>query len=485
MEPAIELKKLCETWWDRLMDSTKGEQHRFAEHFLRLLGWEAPARIEVVDANAVSARPAAASYILRGGAQSALAAHFVMPGSLEPPTSLVERGLDFCETTRYLVDATRSLHVNYVLVTDLYRSYLYDSRTEELLLYSNTPADFTREFGTTLTQSDVERGALEEIRRQPRSYIARQLREWCHRWCETMMVETRQPEETASLLIDRLLVLRYLMEHEILKRPGWRLRPRFLAVLRAAGGANGHGCGKLLLKLFQDLWRDWKVELFAPRPGLDEVLDKDSLTGPLLRELNLLARTKFTIATVLESFNYGEATEKARVRMIPEDNPEREEYLQKITAAGVDEARIVVDLEDEGYRAIFHWFDQLIAVYDRLEAAADLETARRDVLRLQAQDDLDLFAWSELDANRPQAISDKVRHAIEHGLGLYYGTRRQYRTSRLILHLYLIDRYEQSRYHVVAFPRVEAALTPRPRMTEADRKRLFEPPPERSEWEAI
>ncbi|MBI5094377.1 MAG: hypothetical protein HZB26_18315 [Candidatus Hydrogenedentes bacterium] len=473
MGTAQDIAKLCESWWETLADSTKAEQHRYAERFLTLLGWNNPPPID-------RRPPGTLSYILRGGSQSAAVAHFLMPGSLESPRALVERGLDYCEVTRALVDATHGLNASYAFITDLHRSYLYDVRTDELLLHADTPAQFNQEFGGALSRSDVEHGSLEEVRRQPRSYLARQLREWCQRWCETLSGEPHVPEELAHQAIDRLLVLRYLFDHDILKRPGWRLQQRYSDLLALAFGPSPQGCGQQLVALFHDIWLDLKTELFAAAPALDAVLEQDVIAAPLLREFSLLSRCKFTIATILESFNYGEAAEKARVRMIPEENADRNAYLGMQTVATVDSVHIEVDISDEGYRAILQWFDKLAALYDRL----DTDFSHSAQPRTQEHDELDLFAWSELNAARPHALGDRLHHAIEHGLTVYYTTPRQKRTARLMLYLHVISRYEQSKQRFVRFPSIEGTLKPRPRMLEADRKRIFQPYVQ-DEWEVI
>lgn len=473
MTTARDITKLCESWWETLADSTKTEQHRYAEQFLTLLGWNHPPALD-------RQLPGALSYMLRGGAQSALVAHFLMPGALDSPRVLVERGLDFCPATRALGDATRAINANYAFITDLRRSYLYDIRTDELLLHADTPAQFNQEFGETLTRADIEHGSLEEIRRQPRSYLARQLREWAQRWCETLRADSQLPEELANQAIDRLLVLRYLFDHDILKRPGWRFQQRYAELLDAAFDAAPQPCGQQLVTLFHDIWLDLKSSLFAATPPLDAALENDAFAAPLLREFSLLSRCKFTIATILESFNYGEAAEKARVRMIPEENTDRNAYLAMQTVKTVDDAHIEVDISDEGYRAVLQWFDKLVALYERLELdfSASAQPRQRD------HEELDLFAWSELNATRPSALADRLHHAVEHGLTVYYTTPRQERTARLILYLHVISRYEQSKQRFSRFPSIEATLKPRPRILDSDRKRIYQSSVG-DEWEVI
>ncbi len=263
MEALGKITKLCEAWWERLSDSTRADHQKYAEQFLGLLGWSDTA---LIDTSLREGALSSASFVLRGGGESAVAAHFVMPGSLDPPSSLVERGLDCCEATRLLVNGTRKLNIRYAFVTDLFRSYLYDAHTDELLLHADTPDVFHREIAGVLVRSHVERGSLEEVRRNPRSYAARQLREWCRHWCDAIVSDSDLDKETGSLAIDRLLVLRYLFDHDIMKRSDWRLGQRFSQVIARAFGPEPKGTGKALTTLFHDIWFDWKGGLFRPFP---------------------------------------------------------------------------------------------------------------------------------------------------------------------------------------------------------------------------
>ena len=104
MRSAIDIQRLCESWWERLADSTRDDQHRFAEKFLSLLHWTDS---DQVAPTAVPGLPSATAYVIRMKSHAPLVTYFTLPGMLEPPTAVVKRGLDFCETTRTLVDTNR------------------------------------------------------------------------------------------------------------------------------------------------------------------------------------------------------------------------------------------------------------------------------------------------------------------------------------------------------------------------------------------
>ncbi len=451
-----EITKLCESWRDQLAGAAKSGQAPFAEGLLRMLGWEMPVPFSPKEgAKALSASP----YILRAGGQTALVAFFVMPGTLEPPTAVVERGLDFCRTTRTLIDDAASIDVGHVVVSDLYRYYLYDARTEELVLYADTPCAFNRDLLPVLNKDSVERGSLDEVRRQPRSVVARHLREWGRRWAGAISTRSGISEELAGLAIDRIVVLRYLCDHQILHRTKRSLEDRLAALVERAADADAVRIGDDLVKLFHDLWFDMRIDLFEARPELDSALRDDAIAAPLLQEYGLLSAGKFSIATVLESFNYGGPSEKMRVRMVPDVNEERELYLAKQSLDSIDEARIHVDIMEEGYRAIFHWFEKILQLYARLSADFDA-TSRR---KAESRGDIDLFAWSRMDSGRPSACGDRFAHACAHGLRVYYHNARQLRVTRLLLTLYLIRQYSDARLPLGRFPSLAPLLLKRTR----------------------
>ncbi len=468
-DSSVEITRLCESCWERLADSTKIEQRSYAEELLGLLDWDQPIPFTPKEgAEALSA----ATYLLRGGGQTVVAVYFVPPGTLDPPSRVTERSLDFCPATRMLVNEAASMNVHYALVSDLYRSYLYDVDTDEFVLGADDPKAFNADFAPVLARSAMERGSLEELRRPPRSAVARHLREWMECWIDAIHKRTTLNAEQASLLLDRLLVVRYIFEKEILRRTKARLEQRFRELSAKAASPNSAGCGEELVKLFHDMWFDWRLDLFQASPDLDRALANDAVAAPLLQELGLHSQAKFSIATILESFNHGDPAEKMRVRMVPDINEERDHYLHRQSLETIDQARIEIDLMEDGYRAIFHWFDAMVGLYDRLEVEFDSKTYNNVP---QAQE-LDLFAWSEMDSDRPRACADKLAYACRHGFGIYYNGPRQLRIARLLMTLHLVSRYAETRQAVNAFPSLDKVLIKRPRVLSSERVMNARPP---------
>jgi hypothetical protein len=464
IDTATKITQLCEAWWGTQETSGLTDQQHYAEELLALMGWDQPLPFTPRDgALALNAKP----FLLHGGGSAVIAAYFVMPGTLEPPSTLLERRIDFCPATLLLVHESRLPNITYVFITDFYRSYLYDTRTDELVLYADKPDTFYKTFVPTLTLKRVQTGSLDDLRREPRSIVARQLREWIQRWTDLIMVRGQVLEDQASVIIDRLLIIRFLFYHNIFRRTKRRLEERYNELVDDVLCGEENGCGTTLINLFNDMWLDWRLDLFRSDPGVDRILKDDQLISSLLEEFSLIARHKFSIATILESFNYGDPQEKMRVRMVPDDNEDREHFMMKQSLETVDKVCVDIDVEEEGYRSIFLWFDKLVTLYDRLDA----------VYKAKINDDghevseFDLFAWGEIDAHRPDACGDKVAHACEKGFRIYYNTNRQLRTARLMLLMHLITKYDQQQQPISSFPDINQTLILRPKTIPADRYR--------------
>jgi hypothetical protein len=128
--PVPHIAQLCETWWERMADEPRAWQGRYADELLRLLGWETPLPFSPREAStSLGARP----FILRANGKNTCIVYFVQPGTIDPPSAVVERGLDFCPATRMLAEEAHEIGVSRALITDLYRFYLYDSTKGELL----------------------------------------------------------------------------------------------------------------------------------------------------------------------------------------------------------------------------------------------------------------------------------------------------------------------------------------------------------------
>lgn len=454
MQSFEKLTKMCNGWLNLPVHEFAEHQKQFALELLAQLDWDNLAAINM----AKTALPAN-SYLMRLEDNPLIAAHILTPGTLEPPTSVLNNSLDYCQCTRLLVNGTRKLNVPYAFITDFARSYLYDTDTEELLISADSPEFFARDMAVELIGPAIKDGELDEIRRSPRSAVARSLREWRARWDDQIAEQSGQSEEEAALTIDRLLVLRFLFDADIARSSKCNLRAQFSKVIEAAFRTSGAGCGEALLSLFQDIWLQWKAEIFRPGKATDDLLKDDALTCQLLREFTLLSKSKFTLSTVLESFNYGDAMEKARVRIVPEPDELRDVLVAGQSLQTVEDTRVYVDAVDEGYRAILHWFDELVQSYDRLGLHYDSTRTQEQSKAHPA----DLFAWSELDAKEPSGIRDKFQRAIEKGLVVYVTTPRQYRTARMLLYLHLIDHYAESHISFVEFPQIESSIQERPR----------------------
>lgn len=482
--------RLCETWWQQIADSPPTRMGRHAEELLRLLGWETPLPFSPQEiAAGLGARP----YLLRANGKTALIVYVVPPGTIDAPSAVTERGLDFCPATRLLAEEAHCLNFDRALITDLYRAYLYDTRAGELLRVADDPRRFDDDIVQVIERERVERGALDELRGPTRSAAGRQLRTWCERWTRNIARHARMTEERASLALDRLIAVRFLFERDVLRRTRWRLEQRFAEIVDRAATPRAHGVGPALVSLFHDIWFDWRIDLFEHNPDLDRALEDDEIAVPMLREFALLADNKFSFDTILESFNFGDPSEKLRIRMVPDANEDREEYIGEQNVNTIDAARLEVDITEEGYRALSYWFDRVVALYDRVEddyrrmfyAAEKRQAAQAAANGADAADAgaPDLFGWAVEEGDRPRACADKFLHACSQGFGAFYFGHRQFRTARLVLTLHLIQRLHESGTVCNHLPSLRNILMPRPDLlTPARLMRVRERPrPRRAE----
>jgi hypothetical protein len=455
-DTGLELKAVCEAW-----QATSLDLQACARRFLAILGWEVPLPFSPGDGVASTG---AVPFLLRAQSGDTVAALFLRPGKLEPPLGLTDRGLDFCKMTRLLVNSVRTLNLRYLLISDMNSSYLYDLTEDSLLLFADTPQEFRDELAVAMRRESVERGSLGELRRPPRSVMSRQLREWRLFWVKQFVTRTQCDASSAHLLIDRILVVRYILANKVFRRTRGHFQKRFSDLTRASWGGQADRAGEQLSTLFHDMWFDWRIDLFEPDTDLERALGQHELVARLLVDASLLSQGKLDTATILESFNYGDPQEKLRVRMVPDANEDREHYLATQSLSSVDDARVVVDLKEEGYRAIFFWFDRVVSVYERLTSVYESQQQAAPV-----QDEgFDLFAWSVVDAERPDACADVLAHACTHGFGILCGDATQYQISRLLFTMHLVKRYAERNHAVERFPSFEAIFEERPEVMRVD-----------------
>lgn len=448
-----DLPTRIQAWAEAMAQGGCDQRAAVAESFLGAMGWSEPVPL-ACPGEAARFQPAA--YLLTRNGMGAAVALFLAPGHLRAPGVLEEQSLDYGPAARALCHAVGAMKVRYALLTDLTYACLYDTQTGELLTWADSPETIAFEICAELEAPRVERGVLDEFRRPPRSQVARSLREWRARWVHQLTTRQGLAEEGAGRLLDRLILLRHMAERNVLRRAGWHLRPVVEDLLTRAAEGNTAGLGSALLRLFEGIERQWRARIFAGSPEERAPLEDEPLARSLLQEWALQSRTKFHPETILESFNYGGAQEKARVRMVPDPDEERMSMLRRQPPEKADEIQIRVDIDAEGYRAIGFWLDQVVGSYARLsrEFEAPPPTAEAQP---QSQD---LIAWSEDVATTPRAFLDPYQQAIEKGLVLTYRTPHQLRVGRIVLYLHLMESYRAAKIRLVRFPDVDAAFRP-------------------------
>jgi hypothetical protein len=464
---------LCEKWWSDLTASARTDLVDTGTKFLSTLGWH--------DATHVESDESRASWLVSANEKTKLAVHCLMPQQLVPPSAVLSQGLDFCETTLMLVGDALDEGWDYVLITDFQRFYLYDAASDELLLHADSPHFFETGMLGKLTSEAVAERSLEEIRREPRSFMARQLRVWAQRTRSSMESMSPMNEDTAGEVIDRLLLLRFLYEHPVYEREDWSLRHLVSGIAWNAFEEGETPCGAALLNVFRELHHRWGVAAFADSAVVTQVFSTEDLARRLMRELALLSKAKFDTATILESFNYGDAAEKARVRLVPEPHEGREEFLAGRSAENLGETFLEIDVLEEGYRVIGHWVDKLAAMQRRLDLEMGVPTVSAEALSEESP----LLDWAETSTRGGASGNDAYHRVLENSLRIWVDSPRQLRTARLMLTLHLIECYEEAAAPPNRFPDVAAVCASRPRFLDTDKQRIYQAHSFRDEWEVV
>ena len=477
---------LCDRWWTELSHSKSEPMKPVAAAWLGLLGWETGEPIYL--------EGAACGFAVESGLGQCIVFYFTLPGELETPSVLIEKGLDYCETTLMLVGEAQLEQYDYVVISDLNRSYVYDAKSDELLLYSDSPMFFVRDVMPDLLKEQVDLGALDEIRRDPGSTVARQLRVWSQRWATVMSREPYGSEGVADTIMDRVLVLRYLYDHSICESPNWSFKLQFRHVISAAYEESPANARRAMLRLMDDMHRIWQSDMFAPDDSVRRIITRSVVMVEMIQELALMAKNKFTLSSILESFNFGEASEKARVRLVPEPNEDRELWLSGLTVADFGKAKLELDVLEEGYRVIPHWFDRLVKTVTRISREHDLSKVLPECMVTSpdfGQDaDMDLFSWTEEQGSGGDAAKPNELDVLSVCLGrlflVWAASERQHRTARIVLLLHLIELYESGGYPFGVFPAMDHAIADRPSMLQADKAWVYQGRSEPGEeWDVV
>jgi len=474
MDQGHSIKQLCDHWWKNKHSGAREKDIRsVTEEFLQILGWETH--------EAIDSETSDAAYLVRGRRdETTIAFHVIDSMKLEPPSLVVERGMDYCDCTLMLSGEAHEDGYQFVAVTDFNRFYLYEVTSDELLIHADSPQQFTMEMMESLQKDVVDDFAFDDLHRSPRSLKARQLRCWCEDWFHKLSHREYDAERAADAILDRMVMMRFLYEHPICETEEWSFKEQFDEVAGLAFDGPAADAGKALLQLMGELNRRWGMSFFARDEQVERILLDEQVCIPMVKELALHGQAKFDYSTILESFNYGDASEKARVRLVPEHSEERESLIRRLCDEVLEAGKLEVDVLDEGYRIIVHWFERLLVRY------ADMETdfAIHAGAALAQGDGMDLLHWSRVENGNGPKDDGVLQFAVKNGFRIWYDSERQYRTARMIMYMYLIEWYEQHSLPCLQFPDVGTMLDKRPAMLESDKKQIYNPTSQRmDEWE--
>ena len=449
-------------WWRLAYNSVGSERYRYSEDFFRRLGWEIFIPLPETE---IMKELGCFNFLLTTPNQKTLQVIIAPKDSIYPPSKLKNSYLDFCPISRIIIQEIEKNYSSHIFITDFSKFHLYSLQDQTLVLWADYPAQFIHDLSPYIIFKNVEKGILEEIPRVTKSVFAKEIREWFSYWHKKLLETAKLPDEKTDNLLDRFLILHHVFSNRLFPRTRENFQSRFLELIdRAVFNYDSEMLGEELIALFHDIWFHWRISPFQIDAEIDSALAQPDIAIELLQNYPLLSPNKFEIPILLESFNFGDAQERMRIRMIPEPKPERELFLRNQTKDTIDEVKIEVDIKDEGYRAILFWFDRLIKCYDDLE--------EREFPQQQNNEnnfEEDLWTWGLNYNSKPSALKDKIGYACSNGFRIIYHTSRQLRVAKLILTLHLIELYAQKNPELEKFPYIEKIFIHKPAIIPSER----------------
>ncbi|MCX8064236.1 MAG: hypothetical protein N3G21_03605 [Candidatus Hydrogenedentes bacterium] len=449
-------------WWRLAYNSTGLERYRYSEDFFNRLGWET---FTPLPETKTMRELGCFNFLLATPNQKTLQVIIVPKDSIYLPSKVKNNYLDFCPLSRILLQEIDKVYSAFIFITDFSKFHLYSLRDNTLILWADYPAQFIRDIAPYLLHENVTKDVLEEIPRVTKSIFAKEIRDWFSYWHKKLLETVKLPEEKTDTLLDRFIVLHNVFTNMLFPRMREVFESRFLTLVdEATWGSTNSNIGEELVALFHDIWFHWRIAPFQIDTEIDSILTESTIALEILQNFPLLSPQKFEMPVILESFNFGDAQERMRIRMIPEPNPEREMYLKTQTKNTIDNAKIEIDIRDEGYRAILFWFDRLIKCYEDIEESEFSETSTNTK---DTEDDL--LSWGINHNSKPSALKDKIGYACTNGFKILYQTSRQLRIAKLILTLHLIEIYAKRDLSVEKFPPLEQIFIHKPAIIPSER----------------
>ncbi|MCD6288234.1 MAG: hypothetical protein J7M12_03880 [Candidatus Hydrogenedentes bacterium] len=385
------------------------------------------------------------------GSHSPLSFGVVKPSDLDPFFEVNGVGIDV--PAPVLVSSLASSGpppARHLLLTDGDRAVLLDASSQEPLLSAETADRFDWTIKPLLVRDRVLGGSLRELRRKTFTTFAKELREWSTDWENTLVEKIGMDRAASHRLLDSMIIARAGIDSQMFRSVAngklYRLAVDGLFADRQSSGVK-----------WRELLCSLRTELGLALLDIDETADRlfaaDGLGTDLCRSLMEQSRSKFTVPVVLESFNYGDPSEKSLVRMRPELDEDIEIYLSRQTVETIPDINVTVDLNELGYRGVLNVFDRLLRFYTELEESLGLLTpTSSDEVGLSHADSTDPVE------SRRQAFRDIPQFVVRHNFVARVNTAHQHRVVTLLLYLHVLYHHERSQRAFKRFPPAESCV---------------------------
>lgn len=335
----------------------------------------------------------------------------------------------------------------HIVLTDGDRTVLIDTSAEEPVLIAETLDRFDAVIKPLLRRENVLNGSLRELRRKSFIMLARELRAWLVEWQRTLTAEVGLPHADVCALLDRLIILRAMMDFQTLDTISNR---KLYKMQKAAvqGFLSYHRSGPVKwCRYLSILSAEYGLDILGLSESIDRLFAPGAPGPDLCRSLMQLSRTKFTLPVVLESFNYGDPTEKSLVRMTPKFNDEIEFHLSGQTPETMAEINLEANLGELGYRGVLNLFDRLLKLHDEMKEISDMRKGPEN------------GNGNGNGNGQNHTFSDAPRFVMSHSFEVHVNSEHQRRVVTLLLHLHILHHHNRAKSPLSGFPPIAERIT--------------------------
>lgn len=342
--------------------------------------------------------------------------------------------------------------LKYCVLTDIKSTYLYNIKSEEVLLYTSSLDDFELKFLPTLKREFIESGNIEKFPTKTPDLWGKELKFWMLMWHSKFSEYYPLPKSTLYLFFLRLIVISLISKgfdednkgfFEVLYERGKRLNGN--------SDENEIPDYAKLSQVFQNFLNEYSVVVCQFDQELDRLflrtVNIESVLKDLIENFLLLSCSKFTIPALISAFD---SEESAQDYVFAEFNKVKPSQIKFIPTADDYHPYYHISVEKDGYIEIVNAFDEAMINYELHNSWVQRELTLNRRMSVQ----LDIFVNNVVSMDERGLITDFIKKFIESNCYIDVKNDNESYTSILILYIKMIEWYQNHKDSVRKFPDV-------------------------------